>query len=387
MVLTSSSNILVGFLSWIEHQFKGRRKTSNISIPGLTSSISSSSHMPRRPKMSHASLALLLERGRRIGKRVIVASSPTYQPLDDMHDMGYEVSVLQRVAIKEGSGNGSNGSTASLGNDTTATAERPKYNKSQSRRDRVDRRDSLRSSTTTSSSNGLAPGSGTLNSFDGSGGSSTESGTGTSPSVAFMAAHQGTPLGSSSQSQGPPVSMNNNNRRGSHRRFPSAPSVFSPNSLSTISDGFSPFSPESSAGTPQANTPGTTNTATSSNSNRPRYREEAVDELLQLKILQVLIASPAPAPRGSTVVLATGDGASSQFNRDGFLGCVRMAVQRGWRVELVSWEKGRSRAWEGLSAELREEKRRGGSARTHGGLSMIDLDRWGWDVYDSRTST
>lgn len=120
-------------------------------------------------------------------------------------------------------------------------------------------------------------------------------------------------------------------------------------------------------------------------SSRPRYREEAVDELLQLKILQVLISSSAPPPRGSTIVLATGDGASSQFNRDGFLGCVRQAVDRGWRVELVGWEEGRSRAWNDLAIEIRS-RRRAQSGPGKGGLFMISLEKWGWDMFDSRTS-
>jgi hypothetical protein len=71
-----------------------------------------------------------------------------------------------------------------------------------------------------------------------------------------------------------------------------------------------------------------------------RYKEQGVDEILHLKILQALNAKPTPAPKGSTIVLATGDAKGGQFNRDGFLGAVREAIKRGWVVELWSFSEG-----------------------------------------------
>lgn len=52
---------------------------------------------------------------------------------------------------------------------------------------------------------------------------------------------------------------------------------------------------------------------------RVRYREQGVDELLQLKLHQALAATDV-VPEGATIVLATGDGNVGQFNDDGFLG-------------------------------------------------------------------
>ncbi|TEB25066.1 hypothetical protein FA13DRAFT_1260904 [Coprinellus micaceus] len=75
-----------------------------------------------------------------------------------------------------------------------------------------------------------------------------------------------------------------------------------------------------------------------------KYREQGVDELLQLKLHQA-IADVDVVPPGSTIVLATGDGNVGQFNEDGFLGPVRTALKRGWKVELYAWEDGLSRAW------------------------------------------
>jgi len=75
-----------------------------------------------------------------------------------------------------------------------------------------------------------------------------------------------------------------------------------------------------------------------------RYREQGVDELLQLKLHQAIADVDVPPP-GATIVLATGDGNVGQFNDDGFLGPIRTALKKGWKVELYAWEAGLSRAW------------------------------------------
>lgn len=73
-----------------------------------------------------------------------------------------------------------------------------------------------------------------------------------------------------------------------------------------------------------------------------RYKEQGVDELLHLKLLQALNSKSTPAPKGSTIVLATGDARGGQFNREGFVGGVREALKRGWAVELWSFSAGES---------------------------------------------
>lgn len=83
----------------------------------------------------------------------------------------------------------------------------------------------------------------------------------------------------------------------------------------------------------------------SSPGGRIRFREQGVDELLQLKLHQAIADTDSPPPHGSTIVLATGDGNAGQFNVDGFRGAVRTALRKGWRVELYAWEYGLSRAW------------------------------------------
>jgi len=83
-----------------------------------------------------------------------------------------------------------------------------------------------------------------------------------------------------------------------------------------------------------------------------------VDELLQLKLHQALAATDN-VPEGSTIVLATGDGNIGQFNEEGFLGPIRTALRRGWKVELYAWEDGLSRAWRREFGEGTEWSRKG----------------------------
>jgi hypothetical protein len=87
-----------------------------------------------------------------------------------------------------------------------------------------------------------------------------------------------------------------------------------------------PYSSDSATRTPQ----------------REKKKEQAVDEILHLKILECLLDVEKPA----TIVLATGDAAPAEFSREGgFLKCIQRALKRGWHVELVCWRKSMSRLW------------------------------------------
>ncbi|KAG0320732.1 hypothetical protein BGZ97_012940 [Linnemannia gamsii] len=61
--------------------------------------------------------------------------------------------------------------------------------------------------------------------------------------------------------------------------------------------------------------------------------EQGVDELLHLKMLETLL-DHEPA----TIVLASGDGGDSEFGGGGFYAVIKRALNRGWHVEVVSWE-------------------------------------------------
>ncbi|KAI0300544.1 hypothetical protein B0F90DRAFT_421239 [Multifurca ochricompacta] len=77
-VFIDYSNILIGFLTYL------RRHPHHL----LSTKIR---------WMSHAALALILERGRSVTRRVLTASSPLYQPVDTAAQLGYEVHVYARV--------------------------------------------------------------------------------------------------------------------------------------------------------------------------------------------------------------------------------------------------------------------------------------------------
>lgn len=204
---------------------------------------------PRRPRhLSHAALALLLERGRPITRRCLVTSSPLYQPMDTAEQLGYEVRVYVRV-LDDGKGQ--------------------------------DRRPSHGHSHTPD-----------LSTFRGANRRKSENGTSPAPK--------------------------------GHARGSSVGSDSDPNGL---------FDMSSSSTRPQGSVPA-----------RMRYREQGVDELLQLKLHQAIADVDVPPPN-ATIVLATGDGNVGQFNDDGFLGPVRTALKKGWKVELYAWEDGLSRAW------------------------------------------
>lgn len=79
-----------------------------------------------------------------------------------------------------------------------------------------------------------------------------------------------------------------------------------------------------------------TNTATGPE----KWVEQAVDEILHLKILESLI----DADRPSTIVLATGDAAEAEYS-GGFMRMVERALEKGWMVELVSFKLNTSSAY------------------------------------------
>lgn len=64
-----------------------------------------------------------------------------------------------------------------------------------------------------------------------------------------------------------------------------------------------------------------------------KWVEQAVDEILHLKILESLIDF---SDKTSTIVLATGDAAEAEYS-GGFLRMVERALEKGWMVELVSF--------------------------------------------------
>jgi len=90
-----------------------------------------------------------------------------------------------------------------------------------------------------------------------------------------------------------------------------------------------------------------------------KWVEQAVDEILHLKILESIVDAISP----STIVLATGDAAEAEYS-GGFLRMVERALEKGWRVELVSFKLNTSGAY----------KRKDFRAKWGHRFRMIELD-------------
>lgn len=121
----------------------------------------------------------------------------------------------------------------------------------------------------------------------------------------------------------------------------------------------SPHRPQRSDSTPKKKRGAGNGYATSGQSSgsegmalaRPIMAEQAVDEILHMKLLESLVDTSTP----STIVLASGDAAEAEYS-GGFLKNVERALLKGWKVELVAWHDGLSyeyrskdfqRKWEG----------------------------------------
>ncbi|KAH8724517.1 hypothetical protein GQ44DRAFT_282556 [Phaeosphaeriaceae sp. PMI808] len=99
-----------------------------------------------------------------------------------------------------------------------------------------------------------------------------------------------------------------------------------------------------------------------------RWVEQGVDELLHLKMCQSLLDTDKP----STMVLATGDGAEAEMS-DGFLRHVERALNKGWKVELITWRQQTNRGY-----------RRGAFRRKWGEqFTIIELDDFLEDLIET----
>ncbi|SLM37069.1 PIN domain-like [Lasallia pustulata] len=71
-----------------------------------------------------------------------------------------------------------------------------------------------------------------------------------------------------------------------------------------------------------------------------KWVEQAVDEILHLKMLESIV----DAKEAATIVLATGDAAEAEYSQ-GFLKMVERALEKGWKVELASFKHNTSGAY------------------------------------------
>ncbi|KAK4945995.1 hypothetical protein LTR10_014797 [Elasticomyces elasticus] len=108
-------------------------------------------------------------------------------------------------------------------------------------------------------------------------------------------------------------------------------------------------------------TSGSETTAFTPQAATEKWVEQAVDEILHLKILESLVDAEKP----STIVLATGDAAEAEYS-GGFLRMVERALEKGWSVELVSFRLNTSSLY----------KRKEFRARWGPMFKWVELDPW-----------
>ncbi|KAL5323238.1 hypothetical protein ACEPPN_007771 [Leptodophora sp. 'Broadleaf-Isolate-01'] len=106
--------------------------------------------------------------------------------------------------------------------------------------------------------------------------------------------------------------------------------------------------------------------ASESASIRLAMQEQAVDEILQMKILESLVDTETP----STIVLASGDAAEAEYS-GGFLTNVERALSKGWKVEVVAWSQG-------LSQEYRRKEF---LKRWESSFKFINLDDYAEEMF------
>lgn len=280
-VFVDHSNILIGLLNYLKRY---PQQHPQYRYDPASSPTSATPLHPKPPRhLSHSALTLILERGRPVTRRVLVTSSPLYQSMESAEQLGFEVRIYARVPDMGDGMDREKGHARSTSAGSGGDLPTLKSLNIKGRNGSTRKQNHSRK-------------------LSGSTSTESEQGSGGFPN-AFLRS-----LGSPSNG---------------------ALSASLPSSLSTTALVAIPGNGTS----PPSSTP------------RIRYREQGVDELLQLKLHQALASIDGPPPPNSTIILATGDGNVGQFNEDGFLGSVRTALKKGWRVELYAWEGGLSKSW------------------------------------------
>ncbi|KAK7016311.1 hypothetical protein R3P38DRAFT_2993900 [Favolaschia claudopus] len=400
-VFIDHSNILIGLLTYLRRHSRPQNYTSSsstsITTTGATpSNTPNHTHTatpapstttfsfppkpsPKSKHLSHASLALILERGRPISRRVLVTSSPLYQPMDTAERLGYEVRVYARVPdLGDGQDRaGSSGGGRPQGHNRSLSAGAGGLmGFPQGQQASAGGNGGVGTPGELPALKNPRWGGGNGISGEGMTGGGGGGGGGRKGRKGHVRRVSGSQGSTSTESEGQQQmakaaaasfphafirSLGPNGNGGSAAININTTSSISPPMYGTnpISSSFPTtmnsmhhlggLSPTAVYAHGLPNNPNVNANALAglgaSGAAKIKYREQGVDELLQLKLHQALAAVDGPVPPGATIVLATGDGNVGQFNEDGFLGPVRTALKKGWRVELYAWEEGLSRSW------------------------------------------
>ncbi|KAI9676936.1 MAG: hypothetical protein M1817_006775 [Caeruleum heppii] len=95
--------------------------------------------------------------------------------------------------------------------------------------------------------------------------------------------------------------------------------------------------------------------------------EQGVDEILHLRMMESLVDAKHP----STMVLATGDAAEAEYS-EGFMKMVERAMDKGWKVEVVSFSRNMSYAY----------RRKAAKSQYRNQFKIIELDGYAEELLD-----
>ncbi|KAK4334157.1 Vacuolar protein-sorting-associated protein 60 [Rhodotorula toruloides] len=107
-VFIDNSNVLYSFLNWVRARPEAKITSTKLGAqkgkdgkPQPAKTLKTVTIAGKKVKLDYKMLFALLERGRRVERRVLVGSSTLWQSLEPAVEWGYEISLLQRVPRAE----------------------------------------------------------------------------------------------------------------------------------------------------------------------------------------------------------------------------------------------------------------------------------------------
>ncbi|GAA5992791.1 hypothetical protein JCM10908_006935 [Rhodotorula pacifica] len=350
-VFIDNSNVLYSFLNWVRARSDAKVTSLKASGKDGAKSVKTVTVGGKKVKLDYRCLFAVLERGRKVERRVIVGSSTLWQSLEPAVEWGYEISLLQRVPRAENSkmsaaniSAAANQLAAANGNKkrkgkAEIVVQQPVQGPSQIKHYKEQAVDELVHLKILQS----------LLDFD--------------PPPLPMPSREPTPEPAVPAPVEPVVEPAVPAPDG-EVPAPAAKPRFQPSAafLSGPDTAPQPLQPADSAATAPKPV--------------PRFLPAGSKPPPPPKNPSIVRIVPRTRPRNRPVlVIGTGDANSSEYNPGGFLGCVRRALDRGWDVEIAAFTSGISSLWTGERMRRFTE-----DGRPRGELRVIDLALFGEEL-------
>lgn len=336
-VFIDNSNVLYSFLNWVRS--RSDAKVTSLKAPGKDAAgnpktVKTVTVAGKKVKLDYRVLFAVLERGRKVERRVIAGSSTLWQSLEPAVEWGYEVSLLQRVPRAENSkmsaahisaaanqlaaqSNGNKKRGGKGPQNAEIVVPQPVQGSSQVKHYKEQAVDELVHLKILQSLLDFNPPPLPL-----------PSRAPTPDPVDPVAAAAAAPASTAPTAPTAPTATETEPSAPKAARFQPAAAFVAP-AVPAASEASEPaprFLPAGSKPPPQPRANNNNNKKTT-----PALR----------------IVPRTPARNRPVLVIGTGDANSSEYNPGGFLGCVRRALDRGWDVEIAAFTSGISSLWTG----------------------------------------